>query len=281
MHNLIHLAIPGFIALLILEALLAARMRQDLYEWKDTAASLTMGVGNVIITLVTKAIAFSAYSLLYRFAPHKLGFAWWVWAIGLFADEFSYYWFHRTSHECRLFWASHVVHHSSQRYNLGTALRQTWTGGFMSFVFWLWMPLAGFHPVMILTLQSISLLYQFWIHTEIIRSLGPLEWVLNSPAHHRVHHASNARYIDRNHGGTLIIWDRLFGTFEPEDMQDRPIYGLIKNIGTYNPFRIAFHEWIDIARDFRDCSGWNERWQAVFGRPGWRPAASAKVTAQS
>jgi sterol desaturase/sphingolipid hydroxylase (fatty acid hydroxylase superfamily) len=263
MHNLIHLAIPGFIALLILEAVLAARMRQDLYEVKDTAASLTMGIGNVIIALATKAIAFSAYSFLYRFAPHQLGFAWWVWAIGLFADEFSYYWFHRTSHECRLFWASHVVHHSSQ----------TWTGGFMSFVFWLWMPLAGFHPVMILTLQSISLLYQFWIHTEIIRSLGPFEWVLNTPAHHRVHHATNLKYIDRNHGGTLIIWDRLFGTFEPEDMQDRPIYGLTKNIGTYNPFRIAFHEWIDIARDLRVSSGWSERWMAVFGRPGWRPVA--------
>jgi sterol desaturase/sphingolipid hydroxylase (fatty acid hydroxylase superfamily) len=274
MHNLIHLAIPGFIALLILEAVLGARMRQDLYEIKDTAASLTMGIGNVVIALVTKAIAFSAYSFLYQFAPHKLGFAWWVWAIGLFADEFSYYWFHRTSHECRLFWASHVVHHSSQRYNLGTALRQTWTGGFMSFVFWLWMPLAGFHPVMILTLQSISLLYQFWIHTEIIRSLGPLEWVLNTPAHHRVHHASNPKYIDRNHGGTLIIWDKLFGTFEPEDMQDRPIYGLTKNIGTYNPFRIAFHEWIDIAGDLRVSSGWSERWKAVFGRPGWRPAAA-------
>lgn len=275
MHNLIHLAIPAFIALVILEAAVGARMRQDLYEIKDTAASLTMGVGNVIIALLTKAIAFSAFTLLYRFAPHQLGFAWWVWLLGIFADEFSYYWFHRTSHECRLFWASHVVHHSSQRYNLGTALRQTWTGGFMSFLFWLWMPLAGFHPVMILTLQSISLLYQFWIHTEIIRSLGPFEWVLNTPAHHRVHHASNPKYIDRNHGGTLIIWDRLFGTFEPEDMQDRPIYGLTKNIGTYNPLRIAFHEWVDIARDLRDSVGWNERWQAIFGRPGWRPAASA------
>jgi sterol desaturase/sphingolipid hydroxylase (fatty acid hydroxylase superfamily) len=279
MHNLIHLAIPGFIALLILEAVLAARMRQDLYEIKDTAASLTMGIGNVIVALATKAIAFSAFSLVYRFAPHQLGFAWWVWGAGLFADEFSYYWFHRTSHGCRLFWASHVVHHSSQRYNLGTALRQTWTGGFTSFFFWLWKPLAGFHPIMVLTLQSISLLYQFWIHTEIIRSLGPLEWVLNTPAHHRVHHASNPRYIDRNHGGTLIIWDRLFGTYEPEDMQDPPIYGLTRNIGTYNPLRIAFHEWIDIARDLRSASGFTERLRAVFGPPGWRPAASRKTAA--
>lgn len=273
MSDLIHLAIPGFLVLLILEAVLAAKMRQDLYEWKDTAASLTMGIGNVLIGLLTKAIAFAVFAFLYRFAPHKLGFAWWVWLLAFFADEFSYYWFHRTSHECRLFWASHVVHHSSQRYNLGTALRQTWTGAFMSFIFWAWMPLAGFPPVMILTMQSISLLYQFWIHTELVRSLGPLEKVLNTPAHHRAHHASNPKYIDRNHGGTLIVWDRLFGSFEPEDVQDPPVYGLTKNIHTYNPFRIAFHEWTDIARDLMRANSWLERWNYVFGRPGWRSGA--------
>ena len=280
MTNLIHLAIPGFIALLILEAVLGARMRQELYEWKDTAASLTMGVGNVLIALITKAIAFAAFSALYKFAPLKLGFAWWVWPLAFFADEFSYYWFHRTSHECRLFWASHVVHHSSQRYNLGTALRQTWTGAFMSFVFWLWMPLAGFPPVVILTMQSISLIYQFWIHTELVRSLGPLEKVMNTPAHHRVHHASNPRYIDRNHGGTLIIWDRFFGTFEPEDMYDPPVYGLTKNIHSYNPFRIAFHEWADIGRDLFRAKTWRERWHYIFGRPGWSSQVAKQAVAQ-
>ncbi len=275
MPNLIHLAIPGFIALLILEAVLAAKMRQDLYEWKDTAASLTMGIGNVLIGIVAKALSYAVYSSLYRYAPVKLGFSWWVWPLAFFADDFSYYWFHRTSHECRLFWASHVVHHSSQRYNLGTALRQTWTGSFMSFIFWAWMPLAGFSPAMILTMQSISLIYQFWIHTELVRSLGPLESVLNTPAHHRVHHASNTRYIDRNHAGTLIIWDRMFGTFEPEDMQDPPIYGLTKNIHTYNPFRIAFHEWADIGRDLWNARNWGERWNYVLGRPGWQPNSAA------
>lgn len=271
MTNLIHLAIPAFIALLIVEAVLAAKMRQDLYEWKDTAASLTMGIGNVLIGLLTKAMAFAVFSVLYKFAPAPLGFAWWVWPLAFFADEISYYTFHRTSHECRLFWASHVVHHSSQRYNLGTALRQTWTGAFMSFIFWAWMPLAGFPPAMILTMQSISLLYQFWIHTELVRSMGPLEKVLNTPAHHRVHHASNPKYIDRNHGGTLIIWDRIFGTFEPEDMRDPPVYGLTKNIETYNPFRIAFHEWIDIGRDVWQANSWQARRRYVFGRPGWSP----------
>src|SRR5512141_150924 len=174
MTNLIHLAIPGFIALLIVEAVLAAKMRQDLYEWKDTAASLTMGIGNVLIGLLTKAMAFAVFSVLYKFAPAPLGFAWWVWPLAFFADEISYYTFHRTSHECRLFWASHVVHHSSQRYNLSTALRQSWTGTFMGWVFWMWLPLLGFRPMMVLTIQAISLLYQFWIHTELVRPMGPL-----------------------------------------------------------------------------------------------------------
>ncbi len=266
MHNLIHLAIPGFLALLILEAIAAAKMRQDLYEWKDTAASLTMGIGNVLVNLVAKGIQLAAFEYLYRFAPVKLGYVWWVWVLAFFADEFSYYWFYRTSHECRLFWASHVVHHSSQRYNLGTALRQTWTGSFMTFIFWLWMPLAGFPPVMILTLQSISLIYQFWIHTELVRSMGPLENVLNTPSHHRVHHASNPQYIDRNHGGTLIIWDRMFGTYEPE--VERPVYGLTKNIHTYNPFRIAFHEWADIVRDVASAQSLTEALRFIFGQPG-------------
>jgi sterol desaturase/sphingolipid hydroxylase (fatty acid hydroxylase superfamily) len=271
MHNLIHLAIPGFLLLLLIEVIAAARMHQDLFEWKDTAASLTMGIGNVIIGLFTKVLLFASYSFVHRFAIFNIGYQWWAWLLLFFAEDFTYYVFHRSSHECRFFWASHVVHHSSQRYNLGTALRQTWTGGIsLSFVFWLWLPLIGFPPIMVMTMQGISLLYQFWIHTELIRSLGPLEAFFNTPSHHRVHHASNARYLDRNHAGTLIIWDRLFGTFEPEDESEPLIYGLTKNINTYNPVRIAFHEWIDIACDLRSARNWNEIWHYVFGHPGWK-----------
>jgi sterol desaturase/sphingolipid hydroxylase (fatty acid hydroxylase superfamily) len=228
-------------------------MRRDLYELKDTAASLSMGLGNVLAGLLNKALVFAIFTGMYRFAIFNIGYQWWAWLVLFFADDFTYYWFHRVSHECRLFWASHVIHHSSQashvihhssqRYNLGTALRQTWTGGFMSFVFWLWLPLIGFPPVMVLTMQAVSLLYQFWIHTELVRNMGPLELVLNTPSHHRVHHGSNERYLDRNHAGSLIIWDRIFGTFEPEG--EKVVYGLTQNINSYNPFSIAFHEWID------------------------------------
>lgn len=262
-------AIPGFVILLIVEAALAARMKMDLYELPDTAASISMGLGMMLIGLATKPPIFLLYTFLNKFAIFHLGYVWWVWPLAFFADEFSYYWFHRTSHECRLFWASHVVHHSSQRYNLGTALRQSWTGSLTGWIFWMWMPLVGFTPIVIMTMQSVSLIYQYWIHTELVRTTGALEKIINTPSHHRVHHGSNAQYIDRNHGGTLIIWDRLFGTFEPED--ERVKYGLTKNIETYNPIRIAFHEWADMVRDVAHARNWHERWRYIFGAPGWKP----------
>lgn len=270
MPNLVHLAVPAFLLLVSLEAIADAVIRRDLYEIKDTAASLTMGIGNLLTNLLAKAIQFSVFSLLHRFAIFHIGYQWWAWILVFFADDFTYYWYHRISHACRFFWASHVVHHSSQRFNLSTALRQTWSGSFLSFFFWLWLPIVGFPPPLIMSMGAISLLYQFWIHTELVRSLGPLEAILNTPSHHRVHHASNPKYIDRNHGGTLIIWDRLFSTFEAEDPADVPRYGLTKNIHTYNPLRISFHEWADMWRDVRRAPGWRNKFLYVFGNPGWR-----------
>jgi sterol desaturase/sphingolipid hydroxylase (fatty acid hydroxylase superfamily) len=266
MPKLIIDAIPAFLLLLMAEAVAGAILRRDLYEIKDTTASLTMGIGSVLVGLFSKTIIFGLFTFLHQYAIFSIGYAWWAWVLAFFADEISYYVFHRTSHECRLWWASHVVHHSSQRYNLSTALRQTWTGSLYSFVFWMWMPLVGFPPVMVFTMQAISLLYQFWIHTELVKHMGPLEWLLNTPSHHRVHHGSNGSYLDKNHGGTLIIWDRLFGTFAKEE--EPVVYGLTKNIETYNPVRIAFHEWVEIARDVASASSWRERWGSVFGRPG-------------
>jgi sterol desaturase/sphingolipid hydroxylase (fatty acid hydroxylase superfamily) len=271
MPNLIHAAVPAFLLLVLMEAIADAIMRRDLYEVKDTAASLAMGVGNLLTNLLTKAVQFSVFTMLHRFAILRIEYQWWAWVLVFFADDFTYYWCHRVSHQCRFFWASHVVHHSSQRYNLSTALRQTWTGSFMSFVFWLWMPVVGFPPVMIMSIGAISLLYQFWIHTELVRSTGPLEAIFNTPSHHRVHHASNPKYIDRNHGGTLIVWDKLFGTFEVEDPSDAPRFGLTKNIHSYNPIRIALHEWIEIWRDVKSASKWSDKFFHVFGNPGWHP----------
>jgi sterol desaturase/sphingolipid hydroxylase (fatty acid hydroxylase superfamily) len=271
MPNLIQLAVPGFLTLVTLEAIADAVMRRDLYEIRDTAASLTMGVGNLVINLLAKAVEFSVFSTLHRLAILHIGYEWWAFVLVFLSDDFTYYWYHRISHQSRFFWASHVVHHSSKRYNLSTALRQTWTGNFVSFLFWLWMPIVGFPPAMIMTMGAVSLLYQFWIHTELIHTLGSFELVFNTPSHHRLHHASNPKYIDRNHGGTLIVWDRLFRTYEAEDPEDAPRFGLTKNINTYNPVRIAFHEWADMWRDVQNAPSWRNKFLYVFGNPGWHP----------
>jgi sterol desaturase/sphingolipid hydroxylase (fatty acid hydroxylase superfamily) len=249
-----------------MEAMAAAWMQRDIYNVRDTAASLAMGVGNVTVGLAAKFMQLGLFTLVHRFAIFNIGHQWWAWGLLFFGDEISYYVFHRTSHECRFFWASHVVHHSSQHYNLSTALRQTWTGAWFGGIFWIWLPLVGFSPIMVLTMQAVSLLYQFWIHTEVVPSLGPLESIFNTPSHHRVHHGSNPQYIDRNHGGTLIVWDKLFGTFEPE--AERVVYGLTKNVGSFHPVRIAFHEWQDIARDVLAAPTMREKMHAIFKRPG-------------
>jgi len=262
--NLIHYAIPGFVLLLLAEVIFAAVQKKDLYETKDAVSSIAMGLGNVFLGLFTKAIILGVYSFVYQFRLFTPGFVWWAWILCFFADDLSYYWFHRTSHSVRFFWASHVIHHSSRKYNLATALRQNWTGNFTgTFLFWTWMPLLGFHPAMVMSMQAISLIYQFWIHTEAIHRLpGWIEWFFNTPSHHRVHHASDIKYLDRNHAGVLIIWDRLFGTFTPEE--ERPVYGLTKNIYTYNPLRIATHEWVDIWKDLRQARSLKEAWHYVL-----------------
>ncbi len=282
MATLIYYAIPGFILTMILEALWARRAAADArairgYEARDTAASLAMGVGNVLISIATKVASFAAMTWLWQHRVIDLPRAWWTWALLFFAEDFCYYWFHRASHEVRLFWAAHVNHHSSTRYNLSTALRQSWTTPFTAPLFWMVLPLLGFEPWMIFTQQAISLLYQYWLHTEAIRDLGPLEWVFNTPAHHRVHHGRNVEYLDRNHGGILIVWDRLFGTFEPERA---PVdYGLVKNLESHNPVTIAFHEWIAIGRDLRTARSLREVLGYVFGPPGWRPDSTAMTSA--
>ncbi len=187
-----------------------------------------------------------------------------------------YYWNHRLQHEARYMWAIHVVHHSSERYNLSTALRQPVADSLGTFVPYGLLCLLGIRPELIETARGTNLLYQFWIHTDAIDRLGPGEEVLNTPSHHRVHHGSNRRYIDRNHGSILIIWDRLFGTFQREDPDDPVVYGLTKNIGTYHPARIATHEYRDMLRDVADSTTWKDRLSFVVRGPGWAYARHAE-----
>jgi sterol desaturase/sphingolipid hydroxylase (fatty acid hydroxylase superfamily) len=274
--EVLYYAIPFFVLLLIAEAASFRHVHDDEdligYELRDTRTSLAMGMGNVVINVGWKAVVVVVYAALYELTPLRLDpHDWWVWVLLFFADDVSYYWFHRISHESRVFWASHVVHHSSQHYNLSTALRQTWVP--MTYLpFWLWMPLVGFPVWMVLLAQSWSLIYQFWIHTERVRRLPrPLEWVLNTPSHHRVHHGSNDVYLDKNYGGILIVWDRLFGTFTNE--AERVRYGLTKNVRSYNPVRVAFHEYIAMWHDLRAARGVRQRVGVLFRGPGWRPDA--------
>jgi len=272
----VSLAAPFFVALIALELALTKLTGRGAYELKDMCASLAMGLGNVAAKLLVGGVALAAYQFAYAHRLFDIPWAWWSLALCFLAEDLAYYWFHRASHEVRFFWASHVIHHSSQHYNLSTALRQTWSGALgLTFVFWLPLPLLGFPPAMVLLFSGVSLVYQFWIHTELIGRLGPLEWVLNTPSHHRVHHATEPKYLDRNYAGVLIVWDRLFGSFQREE--ERPTYGILSNIATFNPLRIATHEWIAMGKDLLGARSLRAGWGSLFGPPGLSSGRTSKT----
>ena len=268
--NPVDYAVPVFVLLIIAEMAWARFKAPEKYEPKDTLISLLFGFGSSVAGALTGALVFGLSVWLYQFRVATIPFQWWAWILCFVIDDFAYYAFHRMAHRVRWFWASHVNHHSSQHYNLSTALRQTWTGFIAgSFAFRLPLMLVGFHPTMVFFVGGINLIYQFWIHTETIgRFPCWFEAVMNTPSHHRVHHATNPRYLDANYAGVFIVWDRLLGTFTPE-VDDEPIrYGIVRQLGTFNLLWGIFHEWIGIAKDlwrapFRCKLGY------LFGPPGW------------
>ncbi len=273
MAEVLYYAIPFFVLLLIAEYASFRHLGDDDmvgYDLRDTGTSISMGLGNVVINVGWKLVVVAVYAGLYELTPLRLDpHSPLTWVALFFADDLAYYWFHRVSHESRLFWASHVVHHSSQHFNLSTALRQTWVP-MPYFPFWLPLPLLGFPVWMVLLAQAWSLIYQFWIHTERIKRLPRwVEQIFNTPSHHRVHHGSNHQYLDKNYAGILIIWDRIFGTWEPED--ERVRYGLTKQLTTFHPVRVAFHEYFALARDVRLARGWRTKAQVLLRGPGWSP----------
>ena len=243
------------------------------YEARDTKASLTMLAGNIAVNLALAGVFGKITNRLFGKRVATITGRRGSLLAAIVTWDFLYYWSHRWQHEKRLFWANHVTHHSSERYNLSTALRQPWSGFLL---FWVYapMPLMGFAPAQIAKAGQLNLLYQYWIHTEAIDRLpARLEQVLNTPSHHRVHHGSNPQYLDKNYGGILITWDKLFGTFEPEVRRVK--YGLTKNIKTFNPVTIGYHEFADIARDVSAAQGWRNKLGHVWNRPGWQPDAVA------
>jgi sterol desaturase/sphingolipid hydroxylase (fatty acid hydroxylase superfamily) len=278
--NLVLYAIPAFVVAVVLEAIWTHRHPENVvgYEPRDTAASLSMGLFNVFINAGTKLASIPLFAWLYEHRIVSIGNAWWAWVVLLFMEDHSYYWFHRIHHEVRILWAAHENHHSSQRYNFSTALRQPLLTPITGPIFWAPLALVGFPPWMILTAQAWSLIYQFWLHTEAVDRLGPLEYFMNTPSHHRVHHGKNVPYLDRNHGGILIIWDRLFGTFAPE--AERVVYGLTKDITSFNPLVIGFHEFGSIGRDVARAPGIKAKLGYLLAPPGWSHDGSSETARQ-
>ncbi len=263
-------AIPVFLGTMLLEYWLGRRGAKAHYERRDTITSLSLGIGSVVAGALTGGAVFALSLWVYEFRLFDLGYVWWVWPLAFVLDDLAYYWFHRTAHRVRWFWAAHVIHHSSQHYNLSTALRQTWTGFFaLSFLFRLPLFLIGFPPALVFFLAGLNLLYQYWIHTEAIDRMPRwFESVMNTPSHHRVHHATNPRYLDSNYAGVFIIWDKMFGSFVAETDAEKIQYGIIKNLPDFNILHAAFHEWIGIGRDLWSAP-WRYKLHYLVKPPGW------------
>ncbi|MGB3481474.1 MAG: sterol desaturase family protein [Mycobacterium sp.] len=278
------LAVPFFLLLLILE-LVAARKLEHLtaavdeqqrppsgaYARRDTWASISMGLVSVATTAGWKFLALLGYAALYVYvAPwHLPSTAWYTWVIAILGVDLLFYTYHRIAHRVRIIWAAHQAHHSSEFFNFATALRQKWNNS-GEILIWIPLPLLGVPPWMVFASFSVNLIYQFWVHTERVGKLwGPFEFVFNTPSHHRVHHGMDPEYLDKNYGGILIIWDRLFGTYQDELF--RPRYGLTKPVDTFNIWRLQTREYLAIVRDVRAAHGFRERWGYVFGPPGWEP----------
>lgn len=263
---------PIFLLAIVIEVLLARKHHLNLYEGKDTRASFWMLFFAFIVELAPKLLAFATFYYLHEFSPLRdiVQRQWWAWVLLFFLDDFVYYWFHRLNHEIRILWAGHVPHHSAIRMNFATALRQGVGERLHKFLFWAPLPLLGFDPLMIFTMISINLFYQFWVHTELVQKLPrPIEFVFNTPSHHRVHHASNIRYLDCNHAGVLILWDRLFGSISEEREFEKPVYGLTENITSYRPIDVATHEYQAIWSDVKRAEKWPDKLRYIFYAPGW------------
>lgn len=259
-----------FILFIVVESVISSCLEFDNFDFKDSLSNFAIAGLGAMLTLFFKSAAFIFYLFIYRHTPLHLETRWWSLGLLFLLTDLFYYLFHRLSHESRFFWASHVVHHSSEKFNLTTALRSPITSIPFRFVFAAPLALMGFAPHLIVLMDSVVLFYTFFTHTEIVGKLGWVEKVFNTPSHHRVHHGSDSQYLDKNYGGVLIIWDKLFGTFQPETQ--RPVYGLTKPIHTYNPLKIVVGEWVQLAKDAINATNCRDRWMRIFGRPGWQPA---------
>jgi sterol desaturase/sphingolipid hydroxylase (fatty acid hydroxylase superfamily) len=275
-------AIPFFALFMLLELLSLKYLDDDDkdkyvgYVGKDSRASMLMGFGSLIVNGGARVAALIGYAALYELSPLRLDpHQWWTWVYALLAVDLLFYSEHRAAHRVRILWAAHQAHHNSRTFNLSTAVRQKWNP-WWELIVWIPLPLLGMPPWMIFTSFSINLLFQFWVHTERIdRMPAWFEFVFNTPSHHRVHHASDPDYLDRNYAGILIVWDRMFGSYAEET--HHPTYGLTKNIDSYNPFKLQYHEYANIVRDVRAARSWRDKLGYIFAPPGWHPERTIEI----
>ncbi|MEP1469855.1 MAG: sterol desaturase family protein [Halieaceae bacterium] len=272
--NLVVYAVPFFLLAIVLELAYGIWRRNNTFRLNDSIGSLFMGTLSQARRFVTLGVGGYVYYLITQYFSLSLMDAshWFTWVLAMVLYDFCYYWLHRLGHERIILWASHVAHHQSEDYNLTTALRQTSTGWLLGWIFYIPMYLLGIPAEVVVTVGSINLIYQFWVHSEHIPKLGWYEWIFVTPSNHRVHHAQNDMYMDRNYGGLFIIWDRLFGTFQEEQDDNPPIYGIRGPLHSFNPFKAITHIYVDLARDSWHTASWGDKLRVWVARTGWRPA---------
>ena len=279
--DLIALAVPFFLLAIIIELIVDRARHKGLFRTNDAINSLSAGILSTTSGYFTKFLQFVIWGfVLQNFALIDMSLSWFdtspqgiaLWVAAAVAWDFCYYWFHRFSHEISILWAAHAVHHQSEDYNLSTALRQTSTGFLFGWIFYLPLFLIGFPLEVLITVNAINLIYQFWVHTQVVRRLGLLDFLLVTPSNHRVHHAQNERYIDKNYGGMLILWDRMFGTFEDEHDDEPVVFGVRKPLASWNPFWANLQVYDYLLFDARKTARWRDKVGIWFRRTGWRPA---------
>ncbi|MEH6588524.1 MAG: sterol desaturase family protein [Halioglobus sp.] len=276
--DLIVYAVPFFILLILVELAYGVYKGRNTYRLNDSVSSLFMGVLSQARRFITLGVGGYIYYLVTEYFSLSVMEAshWWTWVLAFVLYDFCYYWLHRLGHERTILWASHVAHHQSEEYNLSTALRQTSTGFLFSWVFYIPMFMLGIPAEVIVTVGSLNLIYQFWVHTEHIPKLGWYEWFFITPSNHRVHHAQNDIYMDRNYGGVFILWDRLFGTFQEEREDEPVIFGIRGPLRTFNPLHAITHVYVDMAKDSWRTQRWQDKLKVWVARTGWQPADVAQ-----
>lgn len=275
---------PFLLAAMTIEFLYA----KHVYHLKETLASFSIAIGATIINVFSKVVVLGIFVFFFElFEPVRamlgyttLGFAWYIWILCQIADDFNFYWHYRFCHHVRLLWAAHIPHHSAETFNFTVSIRNGWFVTFFKPIYWLWMPIIGFEPIMVATCLIINSFYQYFLHTQFVPKLKGIDLIFNTPWAHVVHHSSNLEYLDKNHGGILIIWDKLFGTYQPKIEGVKSEYGVLKPPKDYSPITAHLHEFENIWKDVKKVDNWKDKLKYIFYPPGWSHDNSTQTAAE-